>query len=164
MVDADACPVKPEIVRIAREFGISVEMVASHDHRLQEEDGVRIVQVDSSDQSVDLFIANRLQRGDVLVTQDFGLATIGLARQAVALSVRGQIYSERTIDFLLQTRHESAKKRRSGQRTKGPKAFTDEDRRNFQQTLTKVLVGMQENGGKQRIIISGSMDEGDSDE
>jgi uncharacterized protein YaiI (UPF0178 family) len=144
IVDADACPVKDEIASTAKNFGCEVWMVASYAHRLSPRDGVRTIQVDSSDQSVDLYIANQLRPGDILVTQDFGLATIGLAKRSVVLSNRGQIYSERTIDFLLETRHEQAKMRRSGKHSKGPKAFTSEDRRHFQQTLTKVLAGMQE--------------------
>jgi uncharacterized protein YaiI (UPF0178 family) len=145
IVDADACPVKKEIVMAAAPFRANVCMVASYDHRLVAEDGVEVVQVDRSDQSADLYIANRLSPGDILVTQDFGLATIGLAKRATVLSNRGQIYSDRTIDFLLEKRHESAKMRRNGKHTKGPKPFTEEDRQRFLQTLTKVLVSLQEN-------------------
>lgn len=145
LVDADACPVKAEIVRAATAFKIDVWMVASYDHRLSPHEGVTIVQVDRSDQSVDLYIANKLAAGDILVTQDFGLATIGLAKKAVVLSNRGQQYTDSTIDFLLETRHEHAKKRRTGKYGKGPRPFTDEDRIRFLQTLTKVLEARQEN-------------------
>lgn len=145
IVDADACPVKAEIADAARQHNVSVLMVASFDHQLQETAGIDIVQVDRSDQSVDLYIANHIAPDDILVTQDFGLATIGLAKRAVVLSNRGQIYTDRTIDFLLEKRHEQAKLRRSGRHGKGPKPFTDEDRQKFQQTLTKVLLRLQEN-------------------
>ncbi|GIP39623.1 UPF0178 protein YqxD [Paenibacillus sp. J31TS4] len=143
-MDADACPVKQEIIQTARRFGIGVWMVASYAHRLVPEEGVEVFQVDPSDQSADLFLANRLQPGDVLVTQDFGLATIGLAKRAVVLSNRGQEYRDETIDFLLDTRHAQAKKRRAGKHTKGPKPFSDEDRARFLHSLTKVLGAMQE--------------------
>ncbi|WP_058301873.1 YaiI/YqxD family protein [Gorillibacterium timonense] len=144
IVDADACPVKSEIARTARKFDVPVWMVASFDHRLVPEDGVTVFQVDRSDQSVDLYIANRIQADDVLVTQDFGLAAIGIGKRAIALSNRGQIYSNRTIDFLLERRNEQMRKRRGGGRSKGPKAFTEEDRLTFLQTLTKVLSDKQE--------------------
>ncbi|ALS21320.1 MULTISPECIES: YaiI/YqxD family protein [Paenibacillus] len=147
VVDADACPVKAEIVQTAAKFGVGVLMVASFDHLLQPAEGVEIVQVDRSDQSVDLYIANRISAGDVLITQDFGVAMLGLGRRAIAMSNRGQMYSDRTIGFLLERRHEQAKLRRGGKHTKGPKAFTDEDRQAFLQTLTKVLSRMQENAG-----------------
>lgn len=146
IVDADACPVKSEIVGTAGRFGVPVVMVASYDHRLEPHEGVTVVQVDRSDQSVDLYIANRIEAGDILITQDFGLATIGLAKRAVVLSNRGQRYTDRTIDFLLENRHERAKQRRGGKYGKGPRPFTEEDRRTFLQTLTKVLTGLQENG------------------
>jgi uncharacterized protein YaiI (UPF0178 family) len=94
---------------------------------------------------VDLYIANRLAANDILVTQDFGLATIGLSKRAVVLSNRGQIYTNEAIGFLLERRHEHAKQRRSGKRSKGPKPFTAEDRNKFLQTLTKVLLRLQEN-------------------
>ncbi|MBP1992841.1 YaiI/YqxD family protein [Paenibacillus eucommiae] len=146
IVDADACPVKPEIAKTAVQFGIQVLLVASFDHRMKESDGVTVVQVDRSDQSVDLYIANHIKPNDVLVTQDFGLAAIGLAKKAVVLSNRGQTYTDETIDFLLERRHESAKQRRNGKHSKGPKPFTEEDRIFFLQSLTKVLTRLQDYG------------------
>lgn len=144
-VDADACPVKDEIAETARVFGCLAVMVASHDHRLAPRQGVENVQVDRSDQSVDLYIANRIRRGDVLVTQDFGLAALALAKGAACLSNRGQRYDNGMIDYLLERRSETARQRRGGQRTKGPKPFTDEDRRQFLHGLTKLLKEQQEN-------------------
>ena len=79
IVDADACPVKAEITLIAGQFAVPVRMVASYDHRIEAASGVTVVQVDRSDQSVDLFIANLVAGGDIVVTQDFGLAAICLA-------------------------------------------------------------------------------------
>jgi uncharacterized protein len=145
IVDADACPVKDQIVLAAAPFQVEVWMVASFDHYLAPREGVTIKQVDRSDQSVDLYIANMIKANDILVTQDFGLATIGLAKRAYVLSNRGQRYSDETIDFLLEKRHEQAKLRRGGKHSKGPKPITSEDRHKFQQTLTKVLIFLQEN-------------------
>ena len=146
VVDADACPVKAEIISVAERFGVDVLIVASYDHRMPPSDGrVTVVQVDRSDQSVDLYIANRIGRGDVLVTQDFGLATIGLSKGAIALSNRGQEYRDETIGFLLERRHELAKQRRGGKYSKGPRPFTEEDKTFFLQSLTKVLIRLQEN-------------------
>jgi uncharacterized protein YaiI (UPF0178 family) len=146
IVDADACPVKAEIIKVAGQYGVEVLMVASYDHRLNESEGITVVQVDRSDQSVDLYIANHIKANDVLVTQDFGLAAIGLGKRAIALSNRGQTYTDRTIDFLLERRHESAKQRRNGKHSKGPRPFTDEDRQAFLQSLTKVLADLQDYG------------------
>jgi uncharacterized protein YaiI (UPF0178 family) len=145
VVDADACPVKPEIVLVGRRFVTDVWLVASYDHVMPEMEGVKVVQVDRSDQSVDLYISNCIARGDIVVTQDFGLATIGLAKGAVALSNRGQEYTDETIGFLLERRHYLAKQRRGGKHAKGPRPFTDEDRNIFLQTLTRILERLQEN-------------------
>ncbi|TVY09642.1 YaiI/YqxD family protein [Paenibacillus cremeus] len=145
VVDADACPVKQEIIRTAADFKVRVLMVASYDHRLQPAEGVDIVQVDRSDQSVDLYIANHIQAGDLLVTQDFGLAALALGKKALAIGNRGQMYNDRTIDFLLERRHDQAKQRRGGKHSKGPRAFTEEDRQFFLHSLTKVLTRLQEN-------------------
>ncbi len=120
-------------------------MVASFDHRLQPVQGVQIVQVDRSDQSADLYIANHIRKGDILVTQDYGLAAIGLSKGALVLSNRGQRYREETIGFMLEQRHISAKQRRNGRYGKGPKPFSDEDRDKFLQALTKLLSSLQEN-------------------
>ncbi|MFC5450233.1 YaiI/YqxD family protein [Paenibacillus aestuarii] len=145
IVDADACPVKKEIEQAGRLFGVQVLLVASFDHRMKAEGDVQVVQVDRSDQSVDLYIANHLHRGDILVTQDFGLAALGLAKGCICLTNRGQQYTDSTIDFLLDRRHTSAKMRRNGKYGKGPKPFTEEDRQFFLHGLTKLLESLQEN-------------------
>ena len=123
-------------------------MVSSYDHRLPDLPGVTNVQVDAGNQSVDLYIANRLHPGDVLITGDYGLAVIGLAKRCVVLSPRGSSFTNDNIDRLLAERHASAKMRRAGGRAKGPKAFTAEDRDRFLQALTKVLSRMQENAAE----------------
>jgi len=146
VVDADACPVKEEISTAAVRFGVPVWMVSSYNHRLPDLPGVTNIQVDASNQSADLYIANRLAAGDVLVTGDYGLATIGLAKRTTVLSPRGTMFTNDNIDRLLEERHHSAKVRRSGGRTKGPRPFTKEDRDKFLHVLTKVLSRLQENG------------------
>lgn len=145
LIDADACPVKVEISKAALPFGIPVWMVSSYAHELPELPGVTNVRVDNSSQAADLYIANRLASGDVLVTGDYGLATIGLAKRAYVLAPRGHPYTEENIDRMLEERHYSAKQRRAGGRTKGPKPFTLEDRDRFLHVLTKLLTRLQEN-------------------
>lgn len=151
VVDADACPVKNEIWRAASQQGISVLMVASYDHRIPEMDGQKVVYVDRSDQSVDLYISNYIQEKDIVVTQDMGLAAVALSKKAIVLSNRGQQYHNDSIDFLLDRRHNLAKQRRSGIYGKGPKKLTEQDRRHFLQSLTKVLQRLQENESEYRI-------------
>lgn len=145
IVDADACPVKQEIISTAAGFSIKVCMVASYDHRLSDHAGVEIVQVDCSNQSADLYIVNRTRKGDIVVTQDYGLACIALAKGALVISPRGEEYTNDNINYLMERRHVQAQIRRGGGRTKGPKPILAEDRERFQQKLTKVLLSLQEN-------------------
>ncbi|MBY9076922.1 YaiI/YqxD family protein [Paenibacillus sp. HN-1] len=145
VVDADACPVKKETAETARSCGIPVLMVSSYAHELQSVEGVDIVHVDNSDQSADLYIVNHVKRGDVVLTSDYGLAAMALAKGCHVLSFRGQTYDEGNMDMMLEGRHARAKERRRGHYSKGPKPFTEEDRRFFQHKLTKLLRNLQEN-------------------
>lgn len=145
MVDADACPVKSEIAHAVRSCGAAAVMVSSHAHVLTPEEAVTVVTVDASDQAADLYIANILTSRDVLVTGDYGLAAIGLSRGAAVLTPRGKEIRDDDIGGLLEQRHWSAKLRRGGKRTKGPSAFTKEDRTRFLQKLTALLQLRQEN-------------------
>lgn len=145
VVDGDSCPVKTEIIATAREFRVPVRMVSSYDHVLQPEEGVSVVQVDRRKESADLYIANHISNGDIVITQDYGLAAMSLAKSCHVLSPRGEPYHAGNIDYLLERRHYNAKERRGGRYSKGPKAFTDLDRQTFQHELTKLLKLLQEN-------------------
>lgn len=120
-------------------------MVSSYDHMIKEEVGVKVVHVDRSDQSADLYIANHIQAGDIVVTQDYGLAALALAKQCYVISFRGQRYENENIEQMLDRRYHQAKARRRGHHSKGPRPITAEDKRLFQQKLTKLLEQLQEN-------------------
>lgn len=139
VVDGDACPVKPEIARVVHLCGVTALLVSSYAHELSPQEGVFVVTVDAGSQAADLYIANVLTDRDVLVTGDYGLAALGLSRGAAVLTPRGKVIGDADIDGLLEQRHWSAKRRREGKRTKGPPAFTKEDRARFQQQLTTLL-------------------------
>ncbi|CAM2892978.1 MULTISPECIES: YaiI/YqxD family protein [Paenibacillus] len=145
VVDGDACPVKAEIAETALRFKVPVLMVSSFDHFLQGGEGVRTVQVDRSDQSADLYIANHIKPYDVVITQDYGLAALALGKRCYVLSFRGREFNDRDIDFMLDSRHTAAKARKRGHYGKGPKPFTEQDREIFQHKLTKLLKDLQEN-------------------
>ncbi|OWA36681.1 DUF188 domain-containing protein [Saccharibacillus sp. O16] len=144
LVDADACPVKEEIKQAAKITGTPVILVSSYDHVLREEAGIQVVRVDRGKESADLYIVNHLKAGDLVITQDYGLAALVLAKRAYALSERGVIYDSANIEFLLDRRHISAKVRRGGGRTRGPKKFTAEDRAIFAEKCLKLLYELQE--------------------
>ena len=137
IVDADATPKRVlEICRQAAKFPVSLVTVASFNHRIESE---RHVVVGNSPQETDLQVVNLAARGDIVVTQDWGLAAMVLNKGAAALSPSGQIFREETIDFLLEERELKAKFRRSGGKTKGPAKRTAQDDRKFRESLFKLL-------------------------
>ncbi len=143
-VDADASPVNDIVIEVATGKKIPVILVKSFDHfsRAEEIDGVKTVYVDTGADAADYRIMQLAERGDVLITQDYGLASLGLGKGCPVLHHKGFAYTNDNIDQLLQSRHLSAKARRSGQKTKGPKPFTSEDREKFKTLLVKTLVNM----------------------
>lgn len=141
-VDADACPVTREALTIARRHKTPVVLVANTATRMDryaDREGVECVQVSSGRDAADFVIVERLAPGDVVVTQDLGLAAMALGRGAHALSPRGRVHSAVTIDMELAVRHAEQVHRRSGGRTKGPSPFEEEDRERFSEVLDRVL-------------------------
>lgn len=117
-VDADACPVKKEIVQVASKFKIPVVMLMDVSH-IYEDGYSTVIIVDQGKDAVDMALVNRAQKGDLIVTQDYGVATMVLSKGAFAINQNGRIYNEENIDQLLFERHISQQQRRAGQ--KGPK-------------------------------------------
>lgn len=140
-VDADACPVKDIIITEGRKADIPVILVTSFSHYSNTEKpvGVETIYVDSGADAADYRIMQLAQSGDLIVTQDYGLASLGLAKGCNVLHHKGFIYTSENIDQLLQTRYLSAMARKSGKRTKGPKPFTAEDREKFRKILLTFL-------------------------
>lgn len=100
---------------------------------------VDVLQCGVGADSADFAIVQQLEPGDVVVTQDIGLASMVLGRGARAIGVRGRVYDPLTIDMDMQIRHEEKKIRRQGGRTKGPAPFTDDDRERFTRNLQRLL-------------------------
>ncbi|GHH99908.1 YaiI/YqxD family protein [Neobacillus kokaensis] len=140
-VDADACPVKDIIISEALRADIPVTLVTSFSHFSSAEQpaGVETIYVDSGADAADYRIMKLAESGDVIVTQDYGLASLGLAKGCIVLHHKGFTYTNENIDQLLQTRYLSAMARKSGKRTKGPKPFTQEDREQFRALFKKVI-------------------------
>lgn len=138
-MDADACPVKEEITGICEDREVKVIFIASNAHRKTSPDKGVWVYVDSSKEAADLYIMNHIKSGDVLVTQDIGLASIVLPKGVYAISPRGKEFREETISTALDFRYLSAKERRKGKYGKGPKPFTSEDRERFVSVFKKIL-------------------------
>lgn len=138
LVDADACPVKGIIIKIAKEYRLPVTMFVDTSHTLN--DGYsEVVTVDKSRDSVDIALVNKVSKGDIVVTQDYGVAAMALPKGARAINQNGLIYSNDNIDKLLFERHLSQKVRRSGGRTSGPKKRTKEDDLRFEAAFRTLM-------------------------
>lgn len=132
-VDADACPVKKEVLKEAESAEIPVILVKSYAHFSldDEKEFVTTIYVDPGADSADFRIMQLIKPDDLLVTQDYGLASLILEKGATVLHHSGYQYTKNNMEELLEMRHLSAKARRSGKKTKGPKALTKEDREKF---------------------------------
>jgi len=138
LVDADACPVKQIIVRLAKQRGIPVTMLIDTAHEL--DDGYStIITVDKQADSVDFALMGLLTRDDIVVTQDFGLAAMALGKGARVVNQNGLVFTNDNIDKLLMERHIGQKIRRGGGRTKGPPKRTKEDDERFEAALVSSL-------------------------
>lgn len=140
-IDADACPVTREAIQVARAHGASVMLVADTNTQLSRyvRPGVEAVHVTPGPDSADFAIVQRLQPGDVVVTQDIGVAAMALGRGAGAISPRGRIFYLATIDAELELRHAEKRHRRQGGRTGGPAPFSEENREHFVESLERLL-------------------------
>lgn len=153
-IDADACPVTADALAVARRVGVPVTIAGNstqnlerHIRRDDPRDAaearhgfwVDVLAVSVGADSADFAITERLEAGDVVVTQDIGLAAMVLGRGCAAIGVRGRVFDRATIDMELFIRHEEKKVRRAGGRTKGPAAFTGEDRKRFRRNLERLL-------------------------
>lgn len=138
IVDADACPRGALLLlrRLQPEFGYNLITVASFHHEIA---GAQHVTVGDAPDEADLAVANRTRPGDIVVTQDWGLAALALAKGAQALSPLGHEYTPERIDFQLDERHAKAKVRRGGGRTRGPKPRTKDDDDRFEKALRRLL-------------------------
>jgi uncharacterized protein YaiI (UPF0178 family) len=141
-IDADACPVTRDALAIARAHGLPVILVANESQSLARyatRPKVEILQVRGGPDSADYAMVPRLAPGDVVVTQDIGLAAMALARGTAAVSPRGRVYLTATIDAELALRHAEQQHRRAGGRTGGPTPFRDEDREHFREALERLV-------------------------
>lgn len=149
-VDADACPVKEIIVRLAKQFSIPVTMISDTSHELS--DGYStIITVDKSHDSADLALINRVHSGDIVVTQDYGVAAMALSKCCYPIHQNGMLYTSQNIDRLLFERHLGQKIRRSGQKTHSTRKRTAQDDRNFEKSFYELLVSLCSQGKDQSI-------------
>ena len=137
LIDGDGCPVIDLTIKIAKKFNIDVIIMCDTSHVFNKE-GVKTMVFSKGADSVDFALINTVQKEDIVITQDYGLAAMAINKASYVINQNGLIYTDDNIDTLLYNRHISKKIRKSGGRVKGPKKRSNEDNINFEKTLTEV--------------------------
>ncbi|HNW87445.1 MAG TPA: YaiI/YqxD family protein [Candidatus Limiplasma sp.] len=138
LIDADACPVVGIAIACAQKTGIPVLLLCDTAHVLQRP-GAQTVTVSKGADSVDFQLVNRIQANDIVITQDYGLAAMAMAKKARVLNQNGMRFTDDNMDALLLARHTARKIRMAGGRLKGPPKRTPADDMAFEQTLHALL-------------------------
>ena len=145
LIDADACPVVDIAIDIAKEYRLECILLCDTAHYFNRE-GARTVVLGQGTDSVDFALVNMVQNGDIVITQDYGLAAMCLARKSAVLNQNGMVYHDGNMDSLLASRHMGQKIRRSGGRTKGPAKRKKEQDEMFANQLRKLILSGITNG------------------
>lgn len=144
-VDADACPVVSIVEMIAKKYGIEVTLLCDTNHVLSS-DYSKVLVVGAGADAVDYKLISVCRKGDVVVSQDYGVAAMALSKGAYAIHQSGKWYTDENIDQMLMERHLNKKARRSSHKNhiRGPKKRTEEDDERFCQSMEKmVLMAME---------------------
>lgn len=136
-VDADACPVIKETIQVANGFDFECTLICDTAHEIYRE-GAKTIIVSKGADAVDFVLVNRVQKNDIVVTQDYGLAAMVLAKQGHPIDQNGRLYTDDNIDQLLYARHKAQKIRQSGGRLRGPKKRAKENNLKFKRSLEKL--------------------------
>ena len=137
LVDADACPVKNIIEKVAKSLNLKVIMVIDTSHILESAYS-EILQVSKAPDAVDIALINRTNAGDIVVTQDYGVASMALGKRALAINQFGKCYTEENIDLLMFERHLAKKQRRAGGRIGSMKKRSKEDDEHFEKAFIRI--------------------------
>lgn len=139
-VDADACPVVDIVEDIATKYSIPVTLLCDTNHVLTS-DYSEVIVVGAGADAVDYKLISICHRGDIVVTQDYGVAAMALGKGAYAIHQSGKWYTNENIDQMLMERHLNKKARRASSRNhiKGPRKRTEEDDQRFAESFEKLL-------------------------
>ena len=138
-VDAEACPVTRIAEDIARKHGVPVTLLCDTSHVLTS-DYSTVKVIGAGPDAVDFALINLCQRGDIVITQDYGVAALALGKSARAIHQSGRWYTNDNIDGLLMERHMAKVARRSAKHhLKGPAKRTEEDDRRFEESFRRLV-------------------------
>ena len=138
-VDADGCPVKDEVYRVAKRYGLRVRLVANSSMRIPDDERIELVVVGDHLNAADDWIAEHVEADDIVVTGDIPLASRCLEKGAAVLGLRGRPFTEDNIGGVLATRDLLTQLREDGEKTRGPAPFDKRDRSLFLQELDKMV-------------------------
>lgn len=140
LVDADACPVVPIVEQVAQKYGIAVTLLCDTNHVLHSKYSEVIV-VEAGADAVDYRLIRICHRGDIVVSQDYGVAAMALGKGAYAIHQSGKWYTNDNIDQMLMERHLNKKARRSNSKShlKGPRKRTEGDDKRFAESFEKLI-------------------------
>lgn len=138
LIDADGCPVVDIAIKICKSHKTEIILICDTCHVFNKEN-VKTVTVDKGADSADFKLVNMVSKGDIIVTQDYGLAAMCLAKRGKVLSQNGMIYNDDNIDSLLLSRHTAKKIRNAGGRLKGPSKRTQQQTQEFIKVFTSLL-------------------------
>jgi uncharacterized protein len=145
-VDADACPVKQEVYRVAERHGLKVYVVSNSPIAVPHDPLIERVVVAAGMDVADDWIAERAAKGAIVVTQDIPLAARVVKAGAVAIAPNGKPFSESSIGMTLATRNLMDSLRSAGEITGGPKPFAPKDRSAFLGSLDREIVRLKREG------------------
>jgi uncharacterized protein len=145
-VDADACPVKNEIYRVAERHGIKVIVVSNSPIAVPRDPLIERVVVAAGLDEADNYIAARAIRGNIVITADIPLASRCVKAGAAAIAPNGRAFTEESIGMTLATRNLMDSLRSAGEITSGPKAFSPRDRSSFLSALDQAIVRLKRAG------------------
>jgi uncharacterized protein YaiI (UPF0178 family) len=138
-VDADACPVKDEVYRVALRYGLNVTLVSNSWLRTPREDWLELVIVDPELDAADAWIIEQVVKDDIVITADIPLASECLKKGARVLGPRGRPFTEDSIGSALATRELLSQLRDMGEMSGGPPPFEKKDRSQFLQALDQMI-------------------------
>ena len=151
LVDADACPVVRIVERVSKAHGLPVVLLCDTNHVLAS-DYSEIKVIGAGADAVDFALINLCRRGDVVVTQDYGVAALALGKGAYAIHQSGKLYTQDNIDQMLMERHLAKKARRASGKhhLRGPAKFTEADRQRFAAAFESLIeIAVQASGGNE---------------
>ena len=138
LIDADACPVVDIAVRLCKQYNIPCLLLCDTAHIMHRE-GANTLVFDKGADSVDFALVNRANPGDLVVTQDYGLASMCLGKRVRVVHQDGWEYTEYNISGLMEQRHAAKKHRLAGGRTKGPAKRTRQQDEAFAAAFERLL-------------------------